>query len=119
MARKSKYTPEAEQKICQAIRVGATYEHAAASAGIAYETFRVWRDTYPAFSAAIKKAEGEFVVLRLARISKAGDKGTWQADAWALERRFPQDYGRTVQDHNVDMKVTGDITLYLPKKGDK
>ncbi len=118
MARKSKYTPDVVDKIVQAIRLGSTYALASQYAGITYETFNEWMKNKPEFSFAIKEAEGKAAATWLARIEDAA-KSQWQAAAWKLERRYPQDYGRTVQDHNVDMKVSGDVTLYLPKKGDK
>ncbi|HXI16471.1 MAG TPA: hypothetical protein VNM48_08870 [Chloroflexota bacterium] len=99
MAAKSKLTPEAQTRICEAITMGAIYEHAAAYGGITYETFRVWREKNPAFSLAVKDAEGRAVVGWLAKIEQAATDGAWQAAAWKLERRYPQDYGRTVQEH--------------------
>ena len=32
-------------------------------------------------------------------IEQAAKDGTWQAAAWKLERRYPQEYGKTVQEH--------------------
>ena len=98
MAARSKYTPKAVEDICTAIRLGATYKLAAAYAGVEFETFRQWRLTKPAFSAALKDAEGQAAVTWLARIEQAAKDGTWQAAAWKLERRYPEDYGRTIQD---------------------
>ncbi len=110
MGRKSKFTPETEQKLVQAIQMGATYELAAQYGGISYETFRVWLSEKPAFSEAIKEAEGRAVVGWLAKIEKAANDGSWQAAAWKLERRYPATYGRTVQDNrNYDLgKLTDD-----------
>jgi len=85
--------------------------HAALAGGINYDTLNEWRKKYSDFSDAIKKAEGECVVMRLARINKAGQEGTWQADAWTLERRYPQDYGRTV--HEVQGKDGAPIAVKL------
>ncbi len=118
MARKSKYTPDVVEKVVQAIRLGMTYELTAHYAGIAPSTLYEWLNNKPEFSEAVKAAEGRAAATWLVRIEDAA-KMQWQAAAWKLERRYPQDYGRTVQDHNVDMKVSGDVTLYLPKKGDK
>ena len=36
-------TPEVHDRIMQALRLGATYELAAAYGGVSYETFRKWR----------------------------------------------------------------------------
>ena len=48
---------------------------------------------------AVKKAEGTGAVVSLERIHAAAAEGAWQAAAWLLERRFPHEYGRTVQEH--------------------
>ena len=101
MPRRPKLTPEVQERICQAIATGATYEHAAAYGGITFQTLNDWRKTKPLFSEALKDAEGRGVLALLARIQKAAGEGTWQAAAWILERRYPRDYGRTVQ--NVEL----------------
>ncbi len=98
MARPTKYTPETVKKITQAIELGATYELACGYAGISYDTFNTWRQTKAKFSEAIKEAEGKASVKWLARIEQATSEH-WQAAAWKLERRYPKDYGRTVQEH--------------------
>lgn len=46
------------------------------------------------FRDATEKAEADAKIGALARIQKAGREGTWQADAWYLERRYPAEYGR-------------------------
>lgn len=99
MARRSKYTPETVKKITDAIQLGATYELAAGYGGISITTFHEWRNSKPAFSDAIKEAEGKASVQWLAKIEKAAADGAWQAAAWKLERRYPHAYGRVVQEH--------------------
>lgn len=103
MARPTKYTPETVKKITDAIKLGATYKLACNYAGIDYSTFNEWQKTKPKFSEAVKAAEGEAAVKWLAKIEAAAVK-SWQAAAWKLERRYPQDYGRTIQDHNVTVR---------------
>lgn len=98
MARKSKYTPDTVERIVQAIGQGATYELAAAYGGISYQTFNEWVKAKPEFSEAIKSAEGQAAVKWLAKIEKAASNGAWQAAAWKLERRYPHEYGRQVQE---------------------
>ena len=115
MARRSKFTPETVQRAVQAIEMGATYELAAGFAGISYETFNTWRQTKPEFSEAIKSAEGRASVKWLAKIEQAASDGTWQAAAWKLERRYPNEYGKTVQDLNA--KVDGEVQVTLVRKG--
>jgi transposase len=98
MARPSKYTPEVVKRVTDAIKLGATYELAAAYAGIAESTFYDWQAKKPEFSEAVKSAEGTAAVGWLARIEQAASAGNWTAAAWKLERRYPEMYGRTVQD---------------------
>lgn len=87
--------------------MGATYELAAQYGGVAYNTFNEWmkrgqeetEGDFSEFYEAIKSAEGKAVVGWLAKIEKAATGGNWQAAAWKLERRYPRDYGRQIQEH--------------------
>jgi transposase len=101
MARPSKYTPEVVKRVTDAIKLGATYELAAAYAGIAESTFYDWQAKKPEFSEQVKAAEGTAAVGWLARIEQAASAGNWTAAAWKLERRYPEQYGRTVSDHRI------------------
>lgn len=94
--RPTKYTPATVKRIVDAIRVGATFEMACAYGGISHETFCEWRRKYPEFLEAVKAAEGAGVVTWLAVIEQAAKDGAWQAAAWKLERKYPQQYGRRV-----------------------
>lgn len=101
MARPTKYTEETAKKICDAIRIGATFKLACDYAGITEDTFANWRKRYSDFSEQVKQAEGQGAIGWLAKIEKAANDGTWQAAAWKLERRYPNEYGRQVitQEH--------------------
>ena len=113
--RPSKLTPETTKKLIDAIKIGATYEHASQYAGISYPTLRRWmvagekanKGEYHDFYNSVKKAESDAVVISLAEIKKAVQDGTWQAAAWLLERRYPNDYGRQIQrvEHTGEMGV--------------
>jgi hypothetical protein len=46
------------------------------------------------FVERIREAEGRAVIGWLAKIEKAATDGNWQAAAWKLERRYPENYGR-------------------------
>ena len=97
MPRRTKYTPEVQRRICDALAIGATQALACKYGGITAETFNQWRKAKPGFSEALEEAEGRAVVGWLAKIEQAASAGSWQAAAWKLERRYPADYGRTVQ----------------------
>lgn len=128
--RPTKLTPAVQQKIVDAITVGAIYELAAQYAGIAYATFNNWmargraeaarletpgarprksETPYLEFLEAVKKAEGSAAVGWLAVIERAATE-TWQAAAWKLERRYPKDYGRQVQEQ------AGEIVLRVQRE---
>jgi hypothetical protein len=90
-------------KLCQALRVGATYELAAKFAGISYATFLRWRQRAETAKDGTALAllrdrmalvEGEAAIGWLAKIELAASEGNWQAAAWKLERRYPEQYSR-------------------------
>jgi hypothetical protein len=108
--RTSKFTPATTTKLTNAIRMGSTYDLACKYAGISFQTFNEWREGrgYPKgttpeqkseFIESIEKAEGDAAIGWLTKIEAAANDGAWQAAAWKLERRYPSDYGRTVQQH--------------------
>jgi len=97
-------------RLIQAIKLGAFIEHACIYAGINSSTFRLWRkhaqsglEPYKSFWEEVQQAESESIVRRIARIEKAGLDGSWQADAWILERKYPDKFGK--RDH---LKVEAD-----------
>ena len=106
MAARSKYTPEVVKRLCDAIALGATYDLACKYAGISDELFRQWRANKVGFLGAVKEAEGRAAIGWLAKIERAANEGTWQAAAWKLERRYPEDYGRTVQSQQHSGTIT-------------
>lgn len=118
MAPRTKYTPETVKRITDAIKLGATYKLASAYGGITFQTFNTWRDTKPAFAQALQDAEGEAAVKWLAKIEAAASDGNWQAAAWKLERRYPQDYGRTVQEQQHTGKDGGPLIVQIGERKD-
>jgi hypothetical protein len=94
MARPSKYTPEREAKIVEALAAGNTRRTAYLTAGIDQRTFERWMHRYAAFAASVEKAEAEAESSHVANIKAAAVGGAWTASAWWLERRRNQDWGR-------------------------
>lgn len=96
-----KRTPEVDDRIRQALELGAPHCHAAAYGGISYDTFKRWIDRYEDFADLVKKAESRAVVGWLAKIERAANDGNWTAAAWKLERRYPQEFGRQIIEHQI------------------
>lgn len=111
MGRPTKLTPEITQKICNLIREGNYPESAAVSVGIAKSTYYLWqkkgkeakrKSKYSEFIEDIKEAIAFSETYHVQRIRKAGDDGNWFANAWWLERRFPDRWGRN---DKLDLKA--------------
>ncbi len=96
--RPAKYTEDVIGRLEQAIAMGASFKLACQYAGITEQTLSRWRASKSGLSERLEKAEGVAAVKWLAKIEQAANT-QWQAAAWKLERRYPQDYGRTVQEH--------------------
>ena len=95
MARPSKISPQRIKDAEEAMRLGLTLELAASYIGITKPTWYAWMakgksdpdSIFGQFFAAVKRGEAKGAALSLARIHRAAQAGTWQADAWLLERR--------------------------------
>ena len=111
--------PALRTRILDALRVGATYVHACAYGGIAYNTFNEWMKRGEAarsgafldFYEDVKKAEGDAVAKWLGVIDKAALDGQWQAAAWKLERRYPETYGRRIIQTEVSGRDGGPVEI--------
>lgn len=99
MAGPYKRSPEVDARIEHALSVGTPHKYAAAFGGIDEDTFIRWRKRYADFADLVKRAEARAVVGWLAKIEKEANEGTWQAAAWKLERRYPQEFGKSVMEH--------------------
>lgn len=104
--------PSVKKRICTAIELGATNVLAARAGGISEATFYRWLHEYPDFAQAVEDAEGAGAVRWLAVIEQAALSGNWPAAAWKLERRYPEIYGRSVQENrNFDFSKASDAEL--------
>lgn len=101
MGRPTKRNPATFRRLIDAVAAGNTLRDSCAAAGVDYSTFRKWMvegETQTSgplheFFEAIKKAEADAIARYVARIEKAA-ADSWQAAAWYLERRRPEDWGR-------------------------
>ena len=122
--RPTKLTPETQARIVDAIRDGMTYETACALSSITYSTFRNWiiagentgDGIYYEFLQSVKKANAEAEAELVQRIKSAGQR-EWQANAWILERRYPDRWGRrdrteaVTTNFNIDLETLTDEQL--------
>jgi hypothetical protein len=100
----------ARERVCTALAAGNTRRAACAFAGISEDTLANWLRRHSEFADAVQKAEGDAEVRNVAIISRAAQQGTWQAAAWWLERRYPHDYGRTIQEQHHSGTVVQEHT---------
>lgn len=107
-----KYSEEIVNEIVGYVKEGLMYKDAYELAGISETTFYEWKKKYKEFAEALKKAEPHLKRKNLMLIQKHADK-TWQASAWILERRFPEEFG------NKDKEVSNNqpvIQVVVPKE---
>jgi transposase len=113
---KGKLNKERQTIIIEAIEEGTPHDTAAALAGIGKTAFYDWlkkgeeteSGKYYKFYSAVKQAEATAEAKRIERINKAGEDGDWKADAWYLERRYPEKWGRRVI--SADVNHSGEVT---------
>jgi hypothetical protein len=92
---KSKYTSERVERILASLKNGNPRFVAAAKGGISVMTLRNWLKDKPEFEQAVLEAESSAVSAHIGNINRAAiQNGNWQASAWWLERRYPQEFGR-------------------------
>lgn len=111
-------------EICERVAKGVPKTYAARASGIALNTISEWerrgrgQDERPAteltiwFANEMDKATAKFIESKVVEIS---DDEAWQAKAWLLERRFPDEFGRReiqryegVVDHTVRVELAFD-----------
>ncbi len=118
-------TPAVQAKIVEMMMDGVALTTACVRAGTTHYTVRYWRtlveegaehaQIYADFFTAIKKAEAEAEHKALKTIKKGGFG--WQAQAWFLERRFPQRWGAKQRDDKPQAKQA-EVIEEAKKKAD-
>ena len=124
---KTACTPELIAAICKHLRIGAYRKDAIKAAGVAETTFYYWierggkerrhidsgkkprkrESAYLKALQSIEKAEAESSLGDLAMITRAAQDGAWQAAAWKLERRNPEQWGR----QRLDIQANGNLIV--------
>lgn len=98
--------------IVEQLRIGNYFETACAVAGIDKTTGYLWlkkgakqtRGAFRDFSNSVEKAQHEAEAVLVGRIVAHG-KEQWQANAWMLERKFPEKYGQRIR-LTIDRELT-------------
>ena len=98
--RPTKRTEVVLKPLFAAIRIGVPYKLACMAAGISYDCFSNWRREDPVFDAEVEHAAAEPAV-KLFKTIREQALETWQAGAWALERRYPEMFAKPEAQLNV------------------
>lgn len=105
------HNEELVQALCDSISSGMYVNLACQSVGISTSALSEWKKKgqqgihpYDKVWQRIQIAEAKAIERRIKRIEQAGENGSWQADAWYLERRYPHLFGKrdTVAIENQD-----------------
>lgn len=118
---KLKLTPQLQEQIGNNITLGMPLKFAAEAAGITEVTFYNWlkrgeaesKGRFYEFAEHVKACKAKAVQLHLKLITKAATDGSWQASAWILERRHPEEFGRREKvdvDANLNHSGKVDVT---------
>jgi hypothetical protein len=109
--RPPKKTATVVKRILEVARSGLPIHFAAKAGDISIETLYNWREKDPQFARDFEAARLEAVERRWKRIEKAA-RGSqehppdWKADAWSLERVYPQLFGRPDLQLSVNQSVS-------------
>ena len=95
MARPTKYTPEIEKKICDALAEGCTRKAAYGFVGVSANTFAEWLERFPTFLTSVTCAEAEAEAKFTKSLWKAatGYDSDWRAAESWLKRRRRDEWG--------------------------
>ena len=101
MARPTKCTPETTAKVCEALRLGCSWDAAGAHAGVERRTISDWRkrgedgeEPFATFLHEATRARDAAEVRMAAIVMKHAQEGNVGAAQWWLERRRPESWGR-------------------------
>jgi hypothetical protein len=96
-----KYGPDITAEICKHLALGMGRVDSCLLSDISYETFTRWMEHHNEFCEAIKKAEAKCKERNVALIQRAAVT-TWQAAAWMLERKYPEEFAQRLQHTGAD-----------------
>lgn len=122
VGRKTKLTEKMIEEIAKHIELGMINKDVAQLVGISETTFYNWmnegenskddNNIFRKFYLKVKEAEAKAIKRNLAIIQRAANEGNWQAAAWFLERKRPEDWGRK---ERVNINADDGITIKVEK----
>lgn len=103
------------EQICDLIIEGRTIERAAKLSGVSATSIYRWLalgkkdDSEPIYLELVERVKeatecSEFELLQALRIA-GSDSKNWRAQAWLLERRFPEKYGKRNPEKAASVKI--------------
>lgn len=96
-----KHTPKMIRRVSELAALGMTQRQICTIVNVNECTLSTWKTTFPKINKAIEKGTALGIERRLKRIEKAGKRGSWQADAWQLERRNPDQFAKRFESTGV------------------
>ena len=102
---KNKATPKTLKIIFDAIRSGASQRDESALARVSEDTLSLWKRDSD-FSEQMRQKEVQFKMDQVKVVEKAAQK-SWQAAAWLLERKYPNEYTNHVRIEQPEPIRTG------------
>ena len=83
------------ESVCEGLLVGMPIAHACARADITLSTFTEWVNSDITLRSRVDSALAKSMHGPLSSIQRAHqERDQWQAAAWFLERKFPNEFGR-------------------------
>ena len=119
---REKLTREGIEDAVRLCRAGMTDKDIAAYLGVAPETFSRWinhpkTENQRQLCQAMKKGEVERKATLVNRIMEASDN-SWQAAAWLLERKYPQEFAKAQRlvdtTDSAVLKAAKELVLSVP-----
>lgn len=134
--RPTKLDDKTAEKILGLLERGNTRRTSAIACGVGDSTFKLWtrlaRDArelveagkrptksalrYLVFLDRVEEAEEKAVARNLENVRLAAENGTWQASAWFLERRRPDDFARRVHVRHGGDDGAGPVRLSVEER---
>lgn len=87
-------TEDKKREILAVLTAGGSRNTASDYVGVDKASLHRAVESDEAFSQQVKKAESKAQLRHLKTIGNASDDGVWQASAWMLERKWPEQFGR-------------------------